>query len=176
MAAMHGWAAVIAEHEREVGRFLATVRRVSPADWNVAPADGKWSPAAVALHVCQSYEFATAAAGGSVVMRMRVSSRAASLYRTLLLPVMLATRFFPTGVRAPAEVRPDLALAAELSADEAEARLRQSANAASAALRQASQERPSFRIVHAYFGPLTPRAALRMLSAHTRHHARTLHG
>jgi hypothetical protein len=30
--------------------------------------------------------------------------------------------------------------------------------------------------VHAYFGPLTPRAALRMLSAHTRHHARTLHG
>jgi hypothetical protein len=30
------------------------------------------------------------------------------------------------------------------------------------------------RVQHACFGPLTPRATLRLLSAHTRHHARAL--
>ena len=35
-------------------------------------------------------------------------------------------------------------------------------------------QRPAPRVAHAYFGALTPHAALRLLSAHTRHHARAL--
>jgi hypothetical protein len=34
--------------------------------------------------------------------------------------------------------------------------------------------RSSPRVVHAYFGAIAPRRALRLLSAHTRHHARGL--
>jgi hypothetical protein len=171
-----GWTAAVAEHEREVANLIAALQRVDRAGWTHAPAPGKWSPAAVAVHICQAYQLGAAAAAGGTGMRLRVSPPVAWLSRTVLLPAMLATQRFPRGVPAPSEVRPDLAVAERLVPEAAVACIVRSADEAAAALRRAGREQPNLRITHAYFGPLTPRATLRLLSAHTRHHARALGG
>jgi hypothetical protein len=168
------WSAILAEHEREVVNFIASLQRVERSAWARPPAPGKWSPAAVALHVCEAYALGIDAAAGGPGMRLRVAPGTAWLSRTLLLPVLLATKHFPRGAAAPREVLPDLALAEQLAIPDAVERVRTAADEAALALRQASRERPKLRVAHAYFGPLTPRATLRLLSAHTRHHARAL--
>jgi hypothetical protein len=108
-------------------------------------------------------------------MRLRVSEPYAWLLRTLMLPVIVATKRFPLGARAPREVAPDLEETKLLTPDAAAARLRRVADEAAAAFRRAGGERSAPSMTHAYFGALTPYSALRMLSAHTRHHARALH-
>jgi hypothetical protein len=128
----------------------------------------------VVLHVCGAYEFARAAADGGAGMRPLVSRPAAWLGRTVLLPALLASGRFPRGAAAPAEVAPDLAEAARVTPAAAAERLARAAAAAAGALRRAAAERPSARVRHAYFGPLAPLDALRLVSAHTRHHARAL--
>jgi hypothetical protein len=104
-------------------------------------------------------------------MRLRVPRPAAWFARTVLLPRMLAAERFPRGAEAPAEVRPDLARARAFDQPEMRAHLCAVAEAAARALRDADEQRPAVRVTHAYFGPLRSLAALRLLSAHTRHHA-----
>lgn len=162
------------EHEIAVRTFLAACQEVTPANWQRAPAPGKWSPAAVVLHVCQAYELGRDAVAGGPGMQLRVAPPVAWFSRTLILPVVLATRRFPQGAAAPAEVVPDAAEARLLLPDAAAARLQRVAEQAAAALRRAAGERPAPRVTHAYFGALNPHATLRLLSAHTRHHARGL--
>lgn len=118
------------------------------------------------LHVCQSYEMGVIAAHGGPSMRLVSPRPVALLSRRILLPILLATRRFPTEAPAPTEVRPDLALAAVMGRDEAIARFTAAALAAGDAL-SAPGAQP---VTHAYFGTLPPRLALRLLSAHTRHH------
>jgi hypothetical protein len=161
------WESILAEHEDEVAKFAGVVRRLPAEEWTRSPSAGKWSPAAVALHVCMAYEFGAAAAAGGAPMRMRVNPLMAWAGRVLLLPLSLATRQFPRGASAPREVRPDPALVEQLDAEGAAMRLAGSAQAAATALHGAE---PGIRIGHAYFGMLTPRSTLRLLSAHTRHH------
>ncbi|MEO6529088.1 MAG: DinB family protein [Gemmatimonadaceae bacterium] len=168
------WAAAIAEHQMSVDAFVATCERV-PADlWHVRPAPGKWTPASVVLHVCEAYQLGRDAAAGGAGMRLRVTPLRAWGLRTFLFPLLLLSRRFPRGVPAPAEVRPDEVASEQLSLTDGIARLRHAAREASSALRGASDARPLPRMAHAYFGPLRPRAALRLLSAHTSHHARGL--
>ena len=168
------WNAAVAEHETVVREFIDACGRCEPGDWNASPAPGKWSTAAVALHVCHAYELGQNAMTGGPGMRLRVSNTYAWFLRNLLLPVILATQRFPRGARAPREVAPDLEEARMLSPDAAAARLKRVADEAAAAFRQARRDRSAPLMTHAYFGPLTPYVALRMLSAHTRHHARSL--
>lgn len=168
------WTAALAENEAVLAEFETACRRVPGDAWQSAPDTGGWSPAAVALHVCVAYEVGAAAAAGGPGMRMRLSPAKARLARMLLLPFMFATTYFPRGVRAPREVVPNLDEARLLTPDAASERLRDAAARAATALRDAAAERPSLRIRHAYFGDIAPLAALRMLSAHTRHHARQL--
>lgn len=154
--------------------FLAACERCPSSDWNTSPAPGKWSTAAVALHVCHAYELGQNAMSGGPGMRLRVSKRYAWLLRNLLLPVIVATKRFPRGARAPREVVPDLEEARMLTPAAAAARLTRVAAEAAAAFRQARGNRSAPLMTHAYFGPLTPYVGLRMLSAHTWHHARAL--
>jgi hypothetical protein len=168
------WNTAIAEHESAVREFLAVCERCAPGDWHRAPAPDEWSTAAVALHVCRAYELGRNTMSGGSGMRLRVSKTYAWFLRTLMLPVILATTRFPRGVRAPREVAPDLEEAKLLTPDAAATRLKRVANEAAAALREGGRDRSAPAMTHAYFGPLTPYAALRMLSAHTRHHARAL--
>ena len=93
------------------------------------------------------------------------------MLRAIVLPVILFVDRFPRDVTAPREVRPDLAEARTTSRADAETRLERAAAAAARTLRDAPADAT---LRHAYFGALTPYQAIRMLSAHTRHHARLL--
>lgn len=168
------WAAALEEHEFEVSAFVAACAQIEPLLWQRAPAPKKWSPAAVALHISRAYELGRAAVEGGPSMRLLVSPSVAWLSRMLILPVLLATRRFPQGVRAPREVVPDAVEAAALTQAAAAERIAGGASAAAIALRRAANAQPTPQITHAYFGTLTPHAALRLLSAHTRHHTRQL--
>jgi len=130
--------------------------------------------AAVALHVCRAYELGRDAMAGGESMRLRVSPRVAWFSRTLILPLVLATKRFPRGARSPSEVVPDAAESLLLTPDAAADRLQRVAAEAAQALQRAAGQRPTPRVTHAYFGPLTPHTTLRLLSAHTWHHARSL--
>ena len=169
-----GWSAALREHETVVRQFLAACGRIAPENWQRAPMPGKWTAAAVVLHVCRAYELGRDAASGGASMRLRVSSSAAWISRTLILPVVLATGRFPRGARSPREVIPDASEASLLLPDVAVKRLHDAAEQAAEALRQAAGRQPVPRVTHANFGPLAPLATLRLLSAHTGHHARDL--
>lgn len=106
-------------------------------------------------------------------MRLRVSKRYAWFLRTFVLPLILATKRFPPAT-APREVRPNADEAEKLTADAAAIRLRRAADNAVTAFRGAGGKGTSPLMNHAYFGPLDPYTALRLLSAHTRHHTRAL--
>jgi hypothetical protein len=175
---LHGWrwSAALREHETAVREFLAACGRIAPDGWQHAPAPSKWTAAAVVLHVCRAYELGRDAAAGSPGMRLKVSPMAALVSRMLILPVVLATHRFPRGARSPREVVPDAAEAKLLLPDVAARRLQDAAEEAAEGLRRAARRRPVSRLTHAYFGPLAPLATLRLLSAHTVHHARDLTG
>ena len=168
------WNAALAEHEIVVREFLAVCERVTPANWHRSRAPGKWSPAAVALHVCRTYELGRDAMTGGQSMRLQISPVRAWCLRTLMLPMIFAAKRFPHGAPAPVEVVPDAAEARLLMQDAAAIRLQRVADQAAAALRRAAAERAATSFTHAYFGRLAPHATLRLLSAHTRHHARGL--
>lgn len=168
------WGAAFAEHEASIAEFLAQIDRVPPERWQVPAAPNKWSPAEEAYHVLMAYEFGRAAATGGTEMRLRVSPAQARLARWLVLPFVLRTGRFPRGAAAPREVRPPRTEAHALSAPELAERLRQVAAEAALAVREADARRPPARVVHAYFGSLPLLPALRLMSAHTRHHARNL--
>lgn len=168
------WAAALTEHRSVVHDFIEAIQSIEPTAWWREPSPGKWSPAAVALHLCVAYEMGRDAAAGGPSMRLRTTALRSWLLRWLLLPMVFATKRFPTGAVAPREVRPDESEAQRLTPHEASVRLKRVAAEAAEALRTASDGRPKTRFVHAYFGPLPPLATLRLLSAHTRHHTRRL--
>ena len=168
------WNAAMREHLDVVRACVVAIEEIDPRDWWRAPPAGGWSPASVALHLCISYELGRDVSSGGVGMRLLVAAPKAWLLRTFLLPAMLATKRFPTGVGAPREVRPDAAEAERLTRDEAASRLTRVAGEAADALRSVAERRSDVRFTHAYFGPLPPLTALRLLSAHTRHHVRRL--
>ena len=170
------WRAALAGHADAVGEFLAACKRLGPDDWQRARAPGKWTAAAVVLHVCRAYELGRDAAAGGQSMRLKVSPSAAWISRTLILPVVLATHRFPRGARSPREVVPDAAEASLLLPHAAVRRFQEAAEQAAKELRQAGVRRPVPRVTHAYFGPLAPLATLRLLTAHTVHHTRDLAG
>ena len=175
MASDRQWAAARSEHDEVLADFIDHVQRVQPDHWWLSTRAGKWSPAEEALHVVIAYEIgsgAVAALDGDGGMRMLVSPSRAWLSRLLLLPLMLMTKRFPRGAKAPAEVVPSLPEAATLSAAVVSARLVRSAREAVDALRRSSEGATPRRFVHAYFGPLDALTTLRLLSAHTRHHTR----
>lgn len=162
------WARVLEDHDASAQRFATRVRGTPEARWHVPRGPGRWSPAEEALHVALTYETGLAMLTQGAVMRPRVSPGRARLLRWLALPVMLRTRWFPRA-KAPAEVRPGIEAATLTPVDVAD-RIERAAAALGAATRTAD---PAKCLVHAYFGPITPETALRMLAAHTRHHDRS---
>ena len=175
MASDRRWAAAINEHDEVLADFTAHLQRVQPHHWWLSTKAGKWSPAEEALHVVIAYELgsgAVAMPSGLGGMRLLVSPVRAWLSRQLLLPLMLMTKQFPRGAKAPAEVVPSLPEAANLSAAAMSERLAGSARLTVVALQRSDTSEGSRRFVHAYFGPLDSLTTLRLLSAHTRHHTR----
>lgn len=162
----------MAAHDAAVREFIAACERCSFDDWQRA-VNGKWSTAAVALHICNAYEVGRDAMTGGIGMRLRVSERYAWFLRTFVLPMILSTTRFPRA-RAPREVVPDGNETKQLTRDAAMTRLDRVAREASDAFRAAGSTESPPRMTHAYFGALEPYTAFRLLTAHTRHHTRTL--
>lgn len=169
-----GWIRARAEHREALARFASAVAAVPDRAWALPTAEGKWSPAAIALHVVRAYELGDVAMHGGPGMRLRVRPWQAWMLRRLVLPYVLATGRFPRGAEAPAEVVPDLGEASQLNATAASRRLDVAAAAALESIVSAGQRPRPPRARHAYFGELSPLATLRLLSAHTRHHASAL--
>jgi hypothetical protein len=161
---------VLREHDGVLVEFIDAVRGIRSIHWQQPMGPGRWSPAALTLHVIRAYEFGITSARGSKGMALRVPPVAAWVSGRFMLPVLLAFKRFPQGADAPPEVLPDLTEAELLSPEGAIARLEDTARRAAEALCQPSAS----AVVHAYFGSLPARQALRLLSAHTRHHARGL--
>lgn len=172
MPGERAWRKAIVEHEAAVAELIEGIDRVPPERWFTPRAENKWSPAEEALHVAVSYEFGLASITEGKTMRLRVSPLRARLSRWLILPILIRTRIFPRGVPAPREVRPLREEAETLSPQAAAERLRRAAGEAIQAARAADASQPPVFVVHAYFGALRLLTALRVLTAHTRHHAR----
>lgn len=171
MPSARAWDVALASHDVAVTTFVAAVRRVPAAAWHTPYAPGKWTPAEESLHVALSYEMAVVALATGATMEPRVTPARARLLRLVLLPVIFRTDWFPTGARAPREVRPPESSARALTPDAVVSRLESAGRQLRASIRSASRD---FRFIHAYFGELTAHDAVRMLSAHTRHHARAM--
>lgn len=164
------WGRAIAEHDEVLGEYLRVARTFSEGAWQRPPAPDRWSAAALTLHVADAYRYGENAAAGGPGMRLRAPGWAAFASRTVIFPVMLFLKRFPREAPAPSEVRPDLALAHTLSKVALLDRLEDSAARALIALKHPE----ATRVMHAYFGSLSPYQALRLLTAHTRHHTNGL--
>lgn len=165
------WEAARVEHDEVVAEFLATIDRFDEKRWHRPPRPNKWSAATLANHVSVTYAYGRDAATTGIGMRLLVPRPLAWAARTFILPRMLDSKRFPRGAEAPSEVRPVLEHAGALSRERAKEELTAHAAAALAAFDRAAEERPSLTVTHAYFGPLPLVQTLRMVNAHTRHHA-----
>jgi hypothetical protein len=165
------WNAARVEHHEVVAEFLATIDRFDEEQWQRLPRPKKWSAATLADHVAVTYAYGRDAATSGVGMRLLVPRPLAWAARTFILPRMLDSKRFPRGAEAPPEVRPAVANTVALTQDHAKAELAARAAEALAAFDRAVRERPTMTVTHAYFGALPLLQTLRMLNAHTRHHA-----
>jgi hypothetical protein len=169
MASDRRWKLALQDHRRVVETYLAGVARCPDESWQLEPAPGAWSPAALTLHVAGAYEMGCRALAGGESMRLRLPPWRAWVLRKTLLPVLITRQRFPR-VRAPKEVQPDLDVARGLTRAAASRRLEEAAAAAALAFPAADRMPGAPRVTHAYFGALSPYVALRFLTAHTAHH------
>lgn len=165
------WSRRLADHAHAVEGYRAAVDALSRDAWMEPLAPGKWTPAEVTAHVIEAYRVLTAELAGAAGMRVLGSSLQRLVLRHTMLPRLLAGKPFPAGVRAPRETRPREILANPGSALAELARLAEEFTR-DLSDKAAAQERG--RLTHAYFGLLSLRQGLELLTVHTRHHARQL--
>lgn len=174
MARDRVWRLALAEHDAVLAECRCVINDVPVHRWHVARAPGVWTPAEEAVHIRLAYAFGIDAVTTGAAMQLAVHPAAAWVAGHVLLPLLLRARRFPRGAAAPGEVMPSTHDAHATTPDRASADLGRAAANAVAALRKAEVQDPTARVVHAYFGALPPCQALRLLSAHTRHHAASL--
>lgn len=161
-------------HTAAIAEFADAIDAVPADRWCEAPAAGRWSAAALSLHVIDSYDYGLRALDDGPQMRTRLPVWRMWMLRELVLPVMFSLRRFPREAPAPPEVVPDVSAAQGLSQADARTRLLDTSARALAALATAARDRPDVRIAHAYFGAMSPRQTVMLLTGHTRHHAEGL--
>ena len=157
----------LAKNRVSVDAFLATAADVDHARWDVARAEGKWSPAEIAAHLVTSYDVVTAELRGGNGMAIVTSRWQQLLFRLLFGWRILLLGKFPRGVRAPRETRPP----AGLPKDEALATLRIRADEFERAAREAA---PGHKLSHAYFGRADAADGVLLVARHIEHHRRQL--
>lgn len=164
------WSSLLAMHSEAVTHFRAAAGRLAASHWMQPLAPGKWTAAEVTSHVSQAYRVVTAELAGAPGMRLVGSRFRRMVLRHTVLPRLLQGKPFPAGVRAPRETRPR-----DVNPDPMEAL--SELGALAQALELELTERSSNKgacLTHAYFGPLSARQGIRLLTAHTRHHAEQL--
>jgi hypothetical protein len=164
------WAALVAGHAAALQGFVLTSSRVPPHLWTRPVTAGKWTPAQIANHLIESYRVLRGELGGAPGMQLRLGPAKRWLLRRTLLPRILLTGNFPAGAKAPKETRPgdrnaDPASCIQALTAEAEGFVQE--------LTERSR-RGRVRLTHAYFGRMSARQSLLLVTVHTRHHARQL--
>jgi hypothetical protein len=164
------WTPLVADHSTAIDEYVTVAERLPNRAWMLPLAPGKWTPAEVTSHVSEAYRVLCTELAGDAGMRLLGSGLQRLILRHTVLPRLLAGRPFRAGIRAPRETRPRdiledpqaaLAILRRLAADFTQELTRRAAAG-------------STRLTHAYFGPLSPRQGLQLLTIHTRHHARQL--
>lgn len=150
--------------------FIARVDAIPPEQWASVPIAGQWSAAQEVAHVAMSYELFTNQLAGGPGMRILVPGVRRTILRWFVLPYVIWSGKFPGRPRAPRETRPP----ENCSREEWLGRMRAATETFSASWAAASRDRPRTGLTHAYFGKLTLRQGLRLVTVHTRHHARRL--
>jgi hypothetical protein len=164
------WSSLVAGHSEAVDQYLAAATRVPSSAWTQPLATGKWSPAEITSHLEQSYQVLQSELSGRPGMRVILPPFRRWLVRLTIMPRILSGGPFPAGARAPRETRPregEANMGRALSSLSEKAEL---------LIRELTDQVPyrRVRLTHAYFGPLCPEDGLRLLTVHTRHHARQL--
>lgn len=168
------WQSAERGHAEAVAALLVAASLVPDHKWTAPLGPGRWSPAQVLLHIEQSYLLGDDALRGGPGMRVLAPSIAAWFGRNVMLPLMTLTGRFPRNAPAPREVRPDAVTAHAIPRIELTTRVQAAATRSLATLREVLASGRRARVTHAYFGALTPYQTLRILNAHTRHHAKLL--
>jgi hypothetical protein len=162
------WQQAVAEHEAAIEACIVASRRVPDSKWNLAHAEGKWSPAQHLEHVGLSYQMVIDALSGSPP-RARLGRMRQLVLRTFVLPKILRTNVFREGVPAPRETRPPGEPQERAAVEEL---LRSRAAKCIEAL--LASNRRGARVQHPYFGPLPLLDMLRLGTSHARHHTALL--
>ncbi len=162
------WQQAVAEHEAAIEACIAASRRVPDTQWNLAYAEGKWSPAQHVDHVGLSYQMVIDALSGNPP-KARLGRVRQFVLRTFVLPKILRTNVFREGVPAPREMRPPREPQDRAAVEE---RLR--SRAAKCIEVVLASNRPGVRVQHPYFGPLRLLDMLRLGTSHARHHTALL--
>ena len=158
----------------EFGRLAAAVPRET---WRRPRGEGKWSPAQLVEHVALAYEQAASELRGDAAGTTTTSPLRRRLLRWLVLPAILRTGRLPAGAPAPRVLRPRTDQVSDDPAPDREAlvaRFRAAAARLAAAVADAERAGARHRVAHPYFGALSARTTWRLLTIHTRHHARHL--
>lgn len=163
---LHRWESVHASHQAAVAEFVAAAAALSPEQWTMPVAPGKWSPSQIAEHVRLTYEVLANELEGHPGLRPRTSAWLRVWLRIRYLGGILRTGRFPQAARAPREVRPgpgpfvkSVILEAVLDgAVRLETNLRSRWND------------PGVAVTHHLFGRLSAAQAFRLVTVHTQHH------
>jgi DinB family protein len=167
---MNDWATLVARHSAVVDEYLAVARRVGAAGWATPIAAGKWTPAEMTSHLTESYRILRGELAGGPGMQLRLRRLHRIVLRYTVLPRILGEGNFPAGARAPRETRPrDIELDPTLA-------LRELSKQAHAFVQELSDRARDARVrlTHAYFGSMSARQSLLLVTVHTQHHARQL--
>jgi hypothetical protein len=164
------WAALVARHSAAVEEFLHSSRRIPSAHWTQPLGPGKWTPAEITSHLCESYQILRQELAGGPGMQLRLRWYHRWVFRYTLLPRILSSGNFPTGARAPRETRPR-----KVTLDPKTALLALSTQADAFVQELSDRARGGrVRLTHAYFGSMSARQSLILVTVHTAHHARQL--
>jgi hypothetical protein len=166
---MADWGRLVAQHSAALQEFVLLARRVPTDRWNKPVAPGKWTPAEITTHLSESYQVLRGELAGRPGMQLRLSRLQRWVLRHTMLPRILASGKFPAAARAPKETRPR-----EVQVDAAGALHRLSTEADAFVQELSDPSRRGARLTHAYFGAMSAQQSLRMVTVHTRHHARQL--
>lgn len=155
-----------ADHRAEVAAAAEAFAAVPDGAWERPLGDGKWSPAEISQHLVLAFEKLTRELHGGPSVTFMVPAWKRAVFRRLFLGRMLRGHWWPSGVKAPPEARPEPPIP---SRSEARTRLGESADGFERAIRDAHAKRHP-GITHPYLGRLAPAVALRFFALHTRHH------
>ncbi len=158
-------------HADAVAGLLATAVAVPEARWKLPRAEGKWSPAETLEHLAVTYDVLQRELDGRGPMKVVTKPWQRLLLRVTVVPRILRRGLFPSGARAPREVRPQMPATGQRAAIAA---FRETSDRFIVSAIAARANRPGTRLTHAYFGRASLTYSLLLVARHIEHHTKQL--